>query len=129
MLHRVCTYLQLLLEVGDLSDADLAGLVGALYLMPLGRQAEADVLQLALQLALLVVLGRECETNYHTVLSFLPKNKVKTVMLVCVCVSVSTSASSSNSRFFLRALSRTMFSCSRFLWVSSSCRRFLSHSN
>lgn len=66
MLHRVCTYLQLLLEVGDLSDADLAGLVGALDLMPLSRQAEADVLQLALQLALLVVLGREGETNYHT---------------------------------------------------------------
>ena len=92
MLHKVCTYLQLLLEVGDLSDADLAGLVGALDLMPLGRQAEADVLQLALQLALLVVLGREGETNYPTLLSFLPKNKVKTVMMmmcVCVCVSLS----------------------------------------
>lgn len=54
-------YLQLLLQQRDLGDARLSGLVGLLHLSPLSRQAEADVLQLALQLGLLIVLDTERE--------------------------------------------------------------------
>lgn len=45
------------------------------------------------------------------------------------CLCSITRASSSNSRVFFLALSSTILSCSRFLWVRSSWRRWRSHSN
>lgn len=44
------TNLQLLLQAGDLSDAQLSRLIGALDLVSLRREAETDVLQFTLQL-------------------------------------------------------------------------------
>lgn len=48
---------------------------------------------------------------------------------VWVCWCLITRASSSNSRVFFLALSSTILSCSLFLWVRSSCRRWRSHSS
>lgn len=48
---------------------------------------------------------------------------------VWVCWCLITRASSSNSRVFFLALSSMILSCSLFLWVRSSCRRWRSHSS
>lgn len=47
----------------------------------------------------------------------------------CGYVCLVTRASSSNSRVFFLALSSTILSCSLFLWVRSSWRRWRSHSS
>ncbi len=51
-------HLQLLLQAGDLSNAELSRLIGALDLMPLSRETETNVLQFTLQLWLLIILEK-----------------------------------------------------------------------
>lgn len=59
------TNLQLLLQTGDLSDAQLSRLIGALDLVSLRRETETDVLQFTFQLRLFIILQKKeegCQT-------------------------------------------------------------------
>lgn len=62
------TNLQLLLQAGDLSDAQLSSLIGALNLVPLRREAETDVLQFTLQLRLFIVLQTKERSHSYPIL-------------------------------------------------------------
>lgn len=51
-------HLQLLLQAGDLCNAELSSLIGALNLVPLSRETETNVLQFTIQLRLLIILDK-----------------------------------------------------------------------